>query len=54
MKNIKMTIMIVALLVGLSSCTYSINMVHIDGTASNVVDDSDTNSNETGLHFPVF
>jgi len=28
--------------VGLSACTYSINMVHTEGSASDVVDETDT------------
>lgn len=39
----------------LSSCTYSITMVHTEGTASDVVDETATNSpsTEVTLKLPV-
>ena len=36
-----------------SGCTYSINMVHIEGKASDVVDDSDTNAPQTSVTIPL-
>jgi hypothetical protein len=35
-------IMLLLAMLALSGCTYSITMVHTEGTASDVVDDTDT------------
>lgn len=40
-------------LLTLSSCTYSITMVHTEGTATDVVDEVATNSPSTSLKIPV-
>lgn len=37
----------------LSGCTYSITMVHTEGTASDVVDETATNTPSTSLSVPV-
>ncbi len=37
----------------LSSCNFSVNMVHIEGQASDVIDDADTNEPSAALSLPV-
>lgn len=39
----KLLIMIIGLLV-ISSCTYSINMAHTEGEATDLINDADTNT----------
>lgn len=37
----------------LTACTYSITMVHTEGTASDVVDETATNTPSTSVSVPV-
>jgi hypothetical protein len=37
----------------LCSCTYSINMVHSEGTTSDVIDESDSVTPTTDLRIPL-
>lgn len=50
MKAIILTIMMTIILTG---CTYSITMVHTEGTASDVVDETATNTPSTSVSVPV-
>lgn len=45
--------MIGAILLLCSGCTYNITQVHTDGTASDVVDDTDTVTPSTSISVPV-
>lgn len=45
--------MIVALIATMTSCTYSITMVHTDGTASDVVDETASNTPSTSVSVPI-
>lgn len=38
---------------GLCGCTYSITMVHTEGTASDVVDETATNSPSADVRLPL-
>jgi len=40
-------------LLSLTGCTYSITMVHTEGTASDVVDETATNTPSTSVSVPV-
>lgn len=43
----------VGLAIGLTSCTYSITMVHTEGQATDVVDETATNTPSTSLNIPI-
>lgn len=49
----KKLFMIGATLLLLSSCTYSITMVHTEGEATDVVDETATNTPSTSLVVPI-
>jgi hypothetical protein len=42
-----------ALLLNLSSCNYSITMIHTEGQASDVVDETDTLTPSTNISLPI-
>jgi hypothetical protein len=46
-------ILMLMLIVALTGCTYSITMVHTEGVASDVVDDTDTVSPSTNVTMPM-
>jgi hypothetical protein len=48
-----MKYLLVSVLALLSSCTYSITMVHTEGQASDVVDETATNTPSTTVSPPV-
>jgi hypothetical protein len=48
MKAIKM-MMIMILMIGVTGCTYSITMVHTQGEAADVVDETATNTPSTSV-----
>ena len=50
---IQSIIMIVIIIVIMASCTYSITMVHTEGTATDVVDETATNAPSTSLEVPL-
>lgn len=53
--SITVFIWIVAIIIGMlcTSCTYSITMVHTEGQASDVVDETATNTPSTSVSVPV-
>jgi hypothetical protein len=46
-------ILMLILIVALTGCTYSITMVHTEGVASDVVDETDTVSPSTSVTIPM-
>lgn len=40
----KLITLSLTLIIALNSCTWSVNMVHTEGTASDVVDETDSNT----------
>lgn len=46
-------IFLIVIMIALAACTYSITMIHTEGSASDVVDDTDTVSPTTSVTLPV-
>ena len=51
--NLKHLFISSALLLNLSSCNYSITLIHTEGQASDIVDDTDTITPSTNLSIPI-
>lgn len=49
----KRALMFMAMMMGLGGCTYSITQVHTTGMASDVVDETSTNTPSTSVSVPV-
>ncbi len=52
-KRNKMKVILIFCLVGLSACTYSINMVHTEGRAEDVVDETQSNRPNISPNFTI-
>lgn len=51
--NFKKKLWFITIPIFLSSCTYSITMVHTEGQAIDVVDETATNTPSTSLTLPI-
>jgi len=47
------SIIVIVIMTLLTACTYSITMVHTEGMASDVVDETATNTPSTSITVPV-
>jgi len=50
---IKMIVIMTIMMIGFTGCTYSITQVHTSGMASDVVDETATNTPSTSVSVPV-
>lgn len=49
----KINLLMIGVILSLCSCTYTITQVHTEGTASDVVDETDTVTPSTSVTVPV-